>query len=138
MPNSAARFSSEYLQKEEIRNALVALPEVLNSLLGKQRIIATYEWGSNIHGNLHHVPMNLDTERLPYFIEDSIDQRIVVPGESDVRFQVPVDRISILFCHESDIHLDGVDDGLLEQFMANAPYSLMRWYTSDEVKELMT
>ncbi len=138
MPNRAAKYSSDYLPKERMHSLLLALPAVLKSLLGEHKIIASYGWASNIHGDLHYKPMNDDTRWLQYLIEDSIAQRIVVPGESDFRFEVPESRAEILYCHESDIHLDGSDDELLRRFMATEPFSQLRWYTQEEVERKMS
>jgi hypothetical protein len=138
MPSSAAKFSSGYLPKEQMHSALMALPEALQSLLGDHKIIAMYGWASKIHGSLLWQPMEDDTGRLKYLIEDSIEQRIVIPGESDFIFEVPDKRLQVTFCHESDIHLNGSDDVLLKQFMTTKPYLEMRWYTQEEVAKLMT
>lgn len=137
MPSSAAKYSSDYLPKEQIHAALLALPGVLQQLLGEHTIIASYGWAANIHGDLWHKPMRDDTRWIQYLIEDSIEQRIVVPGESDFRFEVPEGRLVLLFCHDSDIHLDGTDDHLLQQFMATEPFSQMHWHTQQEVEKRM-
>ena len=137
MPNKGARFSSDYLPKEQMHAALLALRGVLQSLLGEHKIIASYGWACNIHGDLLYKPMREDTRWIQYLIEDSIEQRIVVPGESDFRFEVPEGRLDLKFCHECDIHLDGADDELLQRFMAMEPFLQMRWYTLDEVKKMM-
>jgi hypothetical protein len=133
MPNKAAKFSSEYLPQEQIHAALLALPIVLQSLVGEHRVIAMYGCSSNLHGALLYQPMGSDTRWLEGLIEDSIDQRIIEPGSSDFLFEVPEKRLELLFCHESDIHLDGADDGLLQKFMASEPYNEMRWYTKEEL-----
>lgn len=81
--------------------------------------------------------MDDDTRWLQYLIEDSIDQRIVVPGESDFLFEIPDKRLEVKFCHESDIHLDGSDDELLQKFMTTEPFSQMHWHTREEVERMM-
>lgn len=137
MPNAAAKYSSDYLSKDQMHAALLALPGVLHGLLGEHKIVAMYGWATNIHGSLHWKPMEDDTRWLQYLIEDSIDQRIVVPGESDFLFTVPEKRLEVMFCHESDIHLDGSDDELLKRFMTTDPFLQMRWYTQEEVMKKM-
>lgn len=137
MPNKGAKFSTDYLPKQQMHAALMALPGVLTNLVGKHKIIAMYGVSARIHGSLCWQPMDSDTRFLQYLIEDSLDQRIVIPGQSDFLFEVPAKRLAVTFCHESDIHLDGSDDELLKQFMASDPYQQMRWYTQAEVERSM-
>lgn len=120
-----------------MHNAILALPKVLQSLLGEHKIIASYGWATKIHGDLQYKPLREDTRWLQYLIEDSIEQRIVIPGESDFRFEVPDDRLDVMFCHESDVHLDGSDDEHLQRFMETEPFSHMHWHTRDEVEKSM-
>jgi hypothetical protein len=80
--------------------------------------------------------MDDDTRWLQYLIEDSIEQRIIIPGESDFILEVPEKRLEVVFCHESDIHLDGKDDDLLQRFMTSEPYLKMRWYTQADVENM--
>jgi hypothetical protein len=137
MPNRAAKFSTEYLSEEQMRAALLALPSVLQRLLGKHAVIASYGWQARIHSSLSHVPMHDNTDCIQYLIEDSLEQRIVIPGESDFRFVVPEDRLDVLFCHESDIHLDGSDEQLLHSFRSTFPYLEYRWYSQEDVEKMM-
>ena len=123
MPNKAAKFSSEYLSQEQMHAALVAVPGEFQAMLGEYEIITSYGWGTNIHIDLQYKPMREDTRRLEYHIADSIEQRIVVPGQSDFRFEVPEDRLDLLFCHERDIHLDGSDEELLLRFIRTEPFA---------------
>ena len=120
-----------------MHEALLALPGVLVSLLGEQKLIASYGWAAKIHGDLMYKPMREDTRWVQYLIEDSIEQKIVSPGESDFRFQVPEDRMDLTFCHESDIHLDGSDDELLHRFMTCEPYSRFHWNTRADLEKMM-
>jgi hypothetical protein len=136
MPNKGARFSTEYLSTDQMHAALLALPRVLQALLGEHTIIASYGWAAKIHGDLRYKPMRDDTRWLQYLIEDSIEQRIIIPGASDFHFEVPEGRLDLLFCHECDLHLDGADDELLRRFMTSEPFSQMRWYTPEEVEKM--
>jgi hypothetical protein len=138
MPNKGARYSSEYLSKEQMRSALLSLAGAFRDLLGEHEIVAMYGWATKIHDDLHWQPMKDDTRWLQHLIEESIDQRIVIPGESDFLFEVPEKRLELKFCHESDIHLDGSDDELLHQFMNTEPFSRMHWYTQNEVEKMMS
>lgn len=138
MPNAGCKFSTEYLPKEQMHSALLALPQVLRHLLGEHPVVAMYGWAANIHDDLRWVPMNDDTGTLQFLIEDSIKQRIIVPGDGDFLFEVPDKRLEVTFCHECDIHLDGSDDELLRQFMCAAPFVHMHWHTQAEVERSMT
>ena len=136
MPNKGCKFSTDYLPNEEMHAALLALSKVLLHLLEEHPIIAMYGWAAHIHDSLHWTPMDDDTRTLHHLIEDSIEQRIVIPGRSDFLFEVPEKRLEVAFCHESDIHLDGSDDELLQQFMQTAPFVHMRWHTQAEVEKM--
>ena len=136
MPNKGARFSSHYLPKEQMHSALLALPGVLQTLLGEHKIVVRYGWAANIHSDLMYHPMNDSTNWIQYLIEDSIEQRIIIPGESDFRFEVPNGRLDLVFCHESDIHLDGSDDELLRRFMATEPFCKMQWHTKEDLEKM--
>ncbi len=138
MASKAAKFSTDYLPKEQMHAALLALPDVLLNLVGEHKIVAMYGWKTKIHGSLHWQPMNDDTRWMQYLIEDSIEQKIVTPGESDFIFEVPAKRLEVMFCHESDIHLDGTDDELLQQFMTSEPYLQMHWHTQADVQKSMS
>ena len=135
MPHKGAKYSSDYLPKEQMHAALLALSGAFLKLLGEQRIIATYGLDTNIHNDLQYKPMRDHTLLLHELIENSIEQRIVIPGESDFRLEVPEGRLEITFCHESDIHLDGSDEDLLQRFMATEPFSRLHWNTREEVEK---
>ena len=137
MPNADATFSTDYLSIEERSEALFALPAALISLLGQHKLIAYYGWSCKIHGSLHYVPMEDRTDHIQYLIEDSVEQRIVTPGESDFYFEVPEEQLEILFCHECDIHVDGTNEDLMRRFMATEPYSRYKWHTKEEVQKRM-
>jgi hypothetical protein len=138
MPSSAAKFSTDYLSKDQMRDALLALPVALLSLLGEHKIVVSYGWAAHIHGDLMYKPMHEDTRWVQYLVEDSIAQKIIVPGESDFYFDVPENRLNVTFCHESDIHLDGSDDELLQRFMSSEPYCRFRWNTREDVEKIMS
>src|SRR5690348_17223801 len=100
MPNAGAKFSSEYLPKERMHAVLLALPGVLQRLLGEHDLVGMYGCGARIHAALMWQRMGVSTYSVQYLIEDSIEQRIVIPGESDFHFEVPENRLEVLLCHE--------------------------------------
>lgn len=126
-PQVALKYWSQYLNKEQVHEALLSLHVVLLNLLGQHKLIANYGFSVNLHNDLTWVPMRTDTELLQYFIEDSLEPKIIVPGESDLHLEVPEKRMNIHFCHESDIHLTGTDEDLLQKFMQSEPFSRMNW-----------
>ena len=128
------KFSTEFLSEEQMREAMFSLPNVFQELLGTCRVVASYGWSCNLHVDLCYKPMDVGTSWMEYFIEDSVEHRIVVPGHSDFRFVVPENRLDLMFCHESDIHLNGSDDELLRCFMSAEPFARFRWLTCDEAR----
>src|SRR4051812_4056626 len=134
VPNGACKYSTDYLSEDQMRDALLSLAPALQSLLGESKLTAGYGCGAKIHGDLRYVPMSESTEYIQYLIEDSIEQRIILPGESDFYVEAPEKRLIVTFCHESDIHLDGTDEELLQRFMSTAPYCSFHWNTREEVE----
>jgi hypothetical protein len=135
MPNSGATYSSEYLSIEQMSAALNALQGVLENLFGDCELIASYGWGANLHGDLWYKPMKIYRGTLRFFLEDSIEQKIVVPGESDLYINSPNGELKLLFCHESDIHVDGTSEELMKRFMAAEPFSGFRFFSREELKQ---
>lgn len=110
------------LRAEELRSVLEALPAVLNECFGDCLVTAMYGWGCNLHKDLCYVPMQVRTRWADRFIKDSLDQRIFVPGESDLHFELP-HGLKLLFCHDGDIHVSCPDDAVREKLFASAPFS---------------
>jgi hypothetical protein len=136
MPNFAAKYSSDYLAADQMAAALSALPAVLHHLFGECTLTAYYGWGANLHNALCYVPMNVQTDAMPFFIEDSVNQRIIVPGQSDLSIDSPHKELRLLFCHESDIHVDGESLDFMHRFMDAEPFSKIRFYSQAELKAL--
>lgn len=136
MPNFAAKYSSEYLTPDQVASALTALPAVLNELFGECTFTVCYGWAANIHVDLWHVPMRVQTMVLPYFIEDSIRQQIIVPGQSDLIVRSPNNELNILFCHECDIHVDGESPEFMQRFIAAEQFSKIKFFSQEELKAL--
>jgi hypothetical protein len=133
MPNSAAQYSSEYLTADQMASSLTALPGVLLELFGKCTFNVCYGFGANLHTDLYYVPMRVQTDVMPYFIEESIRQRIIIPGQSDLLIRSPHNELELLFCHESDIHVNGESVDLMRRFVAAEPFSKLRFYSQAEL-----
>jgi hypothetical protein len=116
-------------------SALIALSPTLDLLFGRCVLTAYYGWAANLHRDLCWMPMKIHPDTLQFFIEDSIDQRIIVPGQSDLLIDSPQEELRLLFCHESDIHVDGKDEDLMKRFMESEPYSQFRFYSKAELNE---
>ena len=136
MPNFAAKHSSEYLTTDQMDAALKALPTVLVELFGECTFTICYGWAANLHSDLLYVPMRVQTSVLPYFIQESVDRRIIVPGESDLSITSPQRELELLYCHESDIHVDGESLDLMQRFMSAEPFSTIRFYSQAELQVL--
>ncbi|MDB5974703.1 MAG: hypothetical protein JWR07_1463 [Nevskia sp.] len=107
----------------ELKSLLEALPRQLNELLGDCLVKAMYGWGCNLHMDLCYVPMKVGTQWIEKFIRESLEQRIVVPAESDFYIELPEERLEILFCHEGDIHVCGPDEDLRNKVLNTAPFN---------------
>jgi hypothetical protein len=116
----AFEWISAPISAEQLRAALESLPAVLQECIGDCLITAKYGWGSNLHQDLCNVPMRVETKWASRFIKDSLEQRIFVPAESDLHFELPDGRLRLLFCHDGDVHVSGSDDELRERLFASA------------------
>ena len=121
MPNYAAKFSSAYVSSDVMREFIAALPSIMREIYGNQNLTVYYGWASNLHPELWYKPMGVPLDVFPYFIEDSIEQRIFEIGSSDLLIESPDSNLRILICHESDIHLDGEDDDSIKLFITKFP-----------------
>ena len=108
---------------ESMRAAMECLPAVLAKLLGSEIVLATYGWGCNLHPELCYIPVQVGTSWLGRFIEDSVQQRIVVPGYSDFIFSVRTGELEIEFCHEHHIHISGTNTSLISAILAVPAFS---------------
>lgn len=123
MPDATYKFCSSILTAERLKQAMEALPDFFKAMLGDCIVTAHYGLGSEIHADLQFVPMRVGTRWTDRFIADSISRGIVVPGRSDLLFTTPEERLEILFCHESDIHLGGKDDKLIQMLVTASEFS---------------
>ena len=134
MPSYPDKFYSDILSAERVRQAMESLPDVFRGLLGDCIVTAYYGFATEIHTDLTYTPMRVGTRWIDRFIADSIRRGIVVPGHCDFSFTTPDERLQVLFCHESDIHLNGQDDALIKQFIATQQFSDIRFRSSAEVE----
>jgi hypothetical protein len=116
-------FVSELLTSHQMRDALEALQRVLRELVGDVPLVARYGWGCELHPDLRGAPMRVGTAGVEQFIRDSLRQQIIVPGESDVHFELPEGRLQIVFCHEGHVHVGGSDQQLAERFVSARPFA---------------
>lgn len=130
MPNHNAKVSSCYISKDTTRSFLALVPSLMLELYGNRNLTVYYGWACNLHPDLLYKPMSVPLDVFPYFIEDSIEQRIFVIGGSDLLIESPDSKLRLLICHESDIHLDGIDDEAINRIGMRFPELDFR--TSDE------
>ncbi len=109
---------------EKIRVALLVLPAFLRQEFEPEAVCtAVYGGGSNLHPDLCYRDMRVGIGWIEKFIGDSLDQRIVMPGNSDLGFTVPNGRLEIVFCHEGDIHSGGTDVELQRKLWIFPPFT---------------
>lgn len=76
--------------------------------------------------------MIIPLDVFPYFIEASIEQRILEIGGSDLLIEFPDSNLHILIGHESDIHLDRTHDEAINKIVAS--FSRLNLRTAEEWK----
>ena len=121
MPNYNTKLSSAYLSSDLMREFIDALPAVMRDIYGPGNLTAYYGWACNLHADLLYKPMSIPLDVFPYFIQDSIEQRIFAMCGSDLLIESPDSAVRILICHESDVHLDGTDDEAIHKIVTRFP-----------------
>ena len=121
--STSPELCSRYLSEQEIQAALDALPGFFRQFVPDSILIATYGWGCRLHMDLCYQPMRVGVGCLDRFIAESIEQRIFVPGHSDMTIAAPDDRLAVMFCHETDLHISGTDSDLVTNFISSLPYA---------------
>ena len=117
-----------------MRSALLQLPGIIGVIFGNTSLTVRYGVGTRLHSALHFVPMNVSTEVLPWFLEDSLEQRIFEPGRSDLLIDFSSKELELLYCHELDIHVDGSNDELIQRFVGCEEYRDISFYSQAELK----
>lgn len=135
MTNFSSKYSSDCLTAEQMASAFRALPEVLADLFGECTFTVWYGHGANLHHSLLYIPMSVSTSVLPFFLEDSVGQRIIVPGESDLIVKSPKKELELRYCHHSDIHVDGESEEIIQRFIAARQFSEIHFLSQAEVKK---
>jgi len=121
MPNVSAKISSEYINADTMHNFIAQLPAVMREIYGRCNLTVSYGWSCNLHQDLLYKNMTVPLDVFPYFIEDSVEQKIYEICESDLLIETPDSNVKILLCHESDIHIDGTDDESIAKIVACFP-----------------
>ena len=116
-------FVSDLLSPQQMRNAMEELQRVLRQLVGDVPLVARYGWGCELHPDLRGAPMRVGTAGVEQFIGDSLRQQIIVPGESDVHFELPEGQLQVAFCHEGHVHVGGSDRKLAGRFVSATPFA---------------
>lgn len=117
------RFNTRSIDSDVMECAIRGLATILQELLPPETVLkATYGWGSGIHPALCHLGMEVGVSWIDRFVGDSLDQRIILPGESDFRLSIPKRRVYFVFCHEEHIHSSGVDYELETLIWTKPPF----------------
>jgi hypothetical protein len=101
---------------------LEELPVALDSLVGKEVILATYGYGSGLHPDLCYTPMKVGIAWLERFIRESLDQRIAKPGESDFVFEVRRGELEVEICHDAHVHVSGSNLEFIDRILENPQF----------------
>jgi hypothetical protein len=117
--NSENTIYTRILELKEIQSVIDKIPEFIRELVGDCIVSVEYGCGCNIHNDLQYIPMETGTSWLGRFISGSIEQKIFIPSKSDLSITTPDEEVTILFCHESDIHIFGKDQQLVEKVISH-------------------
>jgi hypothetical protein len=116
---------SAVLSSSEMQKAIENLPQALNSIMGNSLLQAMYGHGCNLHAELCYIPVKVGTSWLERFIHNSLQQRIVVPCESDFIFIIQEGKLEVEFCHEGHIHISGTNPELIGKLLENPVFAFI-------------
>lgn len=116
-------YQTRKLTNEELVGAMRALPAFLQKHFDKSILKAMYGYGCNLHPQLCYAIMDVGVSWVERFIEASLKQNIVEPGESDFIIEVPDQQLIITFCHEGDIHTRGTSLEAQKALWSTSPFS---------------
>jgi hypothetical protein len=124
------------LTNEELVEAMRALPTFLQKHFDGSILKAMYGYGCNLHPQLCYSVMDVGVSWVERFIEDSLKQNIVKPGDSDFIIEVPEQQLIITFCHEGDIHVGGTNFEAHKALWSDSPFSSFSLLRAPEIKDL--
>ena len=128
-PEDKPELHSRALESGEWTAAIDALVGFARDRFPGTIVTAEYGFGCHIHADLTYVSMRIGVAWLDKFFRESIEQRIFVPGESDLYVYTPQKELSVLFCHEGDIHVSFTDHVLLQKLFSTPPFSALAFPT---------
>jgi hypothetical protein len=116
---------SRVLTPEEMRLGVDALPLFLSDVMKVEQCAVMYGFGARFPLGCDYCwkPFILSLDKLPWFLQESREQRIFVPGEGDLHVEAPNRTLKLHFCHESDIHVRSESQVELNRFVSAAPYA---------------
>ena len=114
---------SAKLAPNHILSLLRALQAVFKALVGDAKLIARYGFGNRLHGDLWGKPMRVATAWLDRFVQQTIEQQIFAPGDSDLCIALENGDLRIFFCNEALLHVGGNSAQLRRAFLASEPFN---------------
>ncbi len=110
------------LTKEQLLQAVTSLCSFLRDHSKETIVHAEYGFGCKLHPALCYRDMDVGVGWLDRFIADSLRQEIVALGHSDFYISIPKNRLTVLFCHEGDIHVRGSDLEIQKALWLHKPF----------------
>jgi hypothetical protein len=110
----AQHVATRPLSVEELK---ARIPEIQHLLLdwGHDRVRVTFGYGSKLPMDQLWIPTEIDTPSIGEFIDDAARKGIFELGQSDLDIEDRQETFAFKLCHESDIHFESIDRGLVEQ-----------------------
>ena len=102
-----------------VEELLVRIPEIQRLLLdwGYDRVNVTFGWETKLPMNQLWIPTEIDTSSLGAFIDNAVQKGIFEFGRSDLHIEDRQEELEFRLCHESDIHFESIDKGLIERLI---------------------
>ena len=107
-------LTSGILTVDQVKAELEAFPDIL-SRHGVQQLVAFIGIGSSATIDEMWKPHELETAQLSEFAQRSTARDLFRPGESDLFVETKDQSTKLLFCHESDIHVETTNASLVEE-----------------------
>jgi hypothetical protein len=110
----AQQVKTRPLTVEELR---ARIPEIQHLLLGwgHDRVSVTFGYGTKLPMDQLWIPKEIDTSSIGAFVDGAVRKGIFEVGGSDLHIEDRQETLEFRLCHESDIHFESTDQGLVEQ-----------------------
>lgn len=113
----AVEIRTESLSPNQLASSVPEIAGLLRSW-GHDSVTVTYGYGCKAPTEELWQPQEIQTERLPAFVERSVHTGTLLLGRCDLHVEDREKTLEFRLCHESDMHFESVDQSLVDKIEA--------------------